>query len=176
MWDMYGDDYGNMEGCPPDFASNCALGVIGCPKCSANGKGDRLLYQPISPDLPLKSHPTYAKPVKETKVKDAKARAYNRKGRSIEKKIMKELGAKSTYMSGATNHDGDGHITIKGFKYRIGHKNRFNNRNTLGPTSSEMKQDKAMGITIWVTSSEKDGSIVTMSKELFEELLGYINE
>ena len=164
----------NLKNCPEDFAYNCACYDTQCHNCLANGEGSKLYYQPISgnPSYSYKKHPAYLKPVKkvEVKVRDDKAAFYNRKGRQIEKKVIKSMGASSTMMSGATNGDGDGTIVIGGFKHRISHKFRFSIRNCLGPTSSEWEEGIRQGIDIWVTSSEVRGSVVTMSMETFNQL------
>ena len=139
----------SLRNCPDDFANNCANYEIQCHNCLANCSGVRLQYQPIGshPNYGYRKHPAYAKPIKEKveRVRDEKAAFYNRKGRQIEKKVIKEMGAKSTMMSGATNGDGDGTILIGGFKHRISHKFRFSMRNCLGPTSSEWEEGIKQG-------------------------------
>lgn len=159
--------------CPLVFYNNCANYQIKCKLCVAHRKNlerPLLLYKPIisAEGLYFTQHPCFVRKTSLKKEVDKKARAYNRKGHTIERKVMKEVGAKLTYNSGATNGDGDGTLTINGTKYHLSHKQRFNNRNTLGPTSKEWEEK---GIDIWITSSEERGQIVTMSVDVFKELI-----
>lgn len=173
--------------CPDDYAFNCKNYEVQCLSCKAvNTEGERLFYSPVIIGAGLDQHPYIreakgersrlnAEQKEERNTEVAKrARYYNRKGKEIERKVIKSIrGAKLTFNSGATNNDSDGYIWIEDTKYVLSHKMRFSTKNLLGPTSAEWN-DRGEGTDIWLTTSETYGTVVTMKQETLDELLDVI--
>ncbi len=185
------DEDKSIEGCPYKFRSNCANYGVQCYCCLANDEveGDNFYYDPLlnKEGLQRSNHPYKAKVKQEYKdkaklIKEEKntdkakvSRTYNRKGKEIERKVIKSIeGANTTYTSGSTSGDGDGWIILQETKFRLGHKNRFSAKNQLGPTKDEWIKGKREGCDIWLTSSKEYGTIVTMPKLILDELISLI--
>ena len=100
---------------------------------------------------------------------------YTKKALKTEKKVIKNLGGKSTVNSGAKFGDGDGYIEINDCRYYIEHKTRFNNRNLFGLTKAEYQKAKSQNQDIFiVTDNNTNKSIVSMDLKTFTDILEYL--
>lgn len=169
--------------CPDLFQLNCANYEIKCHDCAAINLNCKSFYYQALYDIG--QHPyvrerkqqevNHRAELRKIEIKDSKAKYYNSRGRTVEKKVIKSIaGAKLTYNSGHTNGDGDGYIYIDDVKYGFSHKMRFSHRNQLGPTSAEWAKGKTEGTDFWLTTSTVYGTIVTMKQDTFDELIELI--
>lgn len=186
----------DIPGCPESFRLNCSNYFTKCNSCkTVTETGDGFYYEPIIKD-PSYSYTRHPYRIKTTEEKNRlkkesykekqeykqtdkvrASRKYNRLGKKIERDVIKSIeGAKLTYASGSISHDGDGYIYLGDSKYVFSHKQRFSNRNQLGPTSKEWVEGLSEGCDIWLTSSKDYGTIVTMNKDIFDELIKLIKE
>ncbi len=170
--------------CPFEFQENCVNYEVKCHLCKCISPGGEGMY--YIPLADIGTHPYWA----EYKVQQAQLRAdarlnkpaknkqasyYSRQGRIMERKIINSIdGSELTFNSGHTNHDSDGKLTLADTTYRLSHKTRFNNRNVFGPTRAEWDKAKSDGTDIWLTTSPQLGTLVTMSKDIFDELIRLI--
>jgi hypothetical protein len=107
---------------------------------------------------------------KVKKVKNIVASRNSKLGRKMEKKVITSMGGILTEASGSVHPgDLDGWITIKDTKYKIEHKTRIVNRNTMGPTPAEWGTMEANGGTLFLTTHE-GRTVVTMDIDTFREL------
>ncbi len=187
------DDDRQYENCPEEFRENCTFKSVKCSSCRAcDGNNATLHYAPItnSADLAYKEHPSFkqAKQAKKDAAVTAKreqrskqsfkdAQRNSRQGRKVEKKVLKQLDARSTVGSGAVFGDGDGYLGLPGgHRLYIEHKARLANRNTLGPTSDEWEKGRQQGCEVFLTTSDTHGTVVTMSQKTFNELMELVRQ
>ncbi len=177
--------------CSFSFAENCQLKDIQCKVCKCFDPDQPLLYKPIAKQdaLAYKKHPVYIEEqqLQKHKLAEAKrerqasasfknAQNNNRQGRRIEEQVLKKLKATSTVASGAVYGDADGYILIAGHRYYIEHKARLNNKNTLGPRLPEWQKAREQGASIFMVTSQEQGTLVTMSQATFNELIELANK
>lgn len=167
--------------CPQEFKDNCWYSESYCYRCAAVDCGNKLEYKPIEGgDLSFKNHPYFIENKKQSaehkrseriaqrSTAEFKVASTNsRSGRNVERKVARELGATMTAGSGAVFGNGDFYIG----DYYVEHKLRINNKNVLGPRQDEWDKARGQGCSIFMTTSDKAGTIVTMSKETFMELI-----
>lgn len=173
-----------LNNCPEQWANNCANYEMSCCECTAaHETNEGFYYRPIEKHLPKNKHPEHLrqkaslKQERRNQKKAAKPKTnYTRQGLSTELKTLSKLSATPTKASGRLMGDGDGYIETSYGKYYIEHKTRIAQRNELGPISAEWVKAKAQGCSIFITTSEHYGSIVTLSLETFKQLINYVQE
>jgi hypothetical protein len=158
--------------CPLKWQQACRNLDIACHKCRAEiGEGE-LAYLPLAGSPSIKSHPAYEKPPppprkqsntasQQSNTASQQTNTASKIGRATERRVLRNLGARTTVASGAIFGDGDGSIVIDGETWRIEHKTRVARRNTLGPTEDEWATAQAQGCRLFITT-HNNRSVVTM--------------
>lgn len=168
--------------CPESFRLNCASYEVKCWECGGCLGLGELHYLPIqkTKELATKNHPYLVHKKKTKKDADRKNKLAKRstttskqvkKALKTEKDNITKLGGKLTIASGRFTGNADGWITVNGFDYYIEHKQRFSEAASMFPTSAEYKKALAQGAKLFIVDSPK-GNTVTMSYEVFKEMLG----
>lgn len=152
------DPNDSLSECPEPFRSNCANFESFCHRCRAAGTGKKLMYRAI--DSKIEPHPA------ERPVDEAKSRMLKR-ARKSEKKVLREVGGRSTRNSGAVDGNGDGVVG----DFTIEHKQRFGPTHNLGPTLNEWGKAIAQGVDFIFITSERHGTIVTMHLDTLKRIL-----
>jgi protein RecA len=152
----------DLENCPEVYALNCKRYEVACHKCKANGKGKNMQYIAIDKSLDLEEHPAAKQTNKEIE-RQRTARAYSRKGRVKEGKLI--LGCDflhRTMASGSVSKDGDAYMYINDRQIRVEIKVRFKDRFTSSftPTKKELVEGLQQGVKMWIIMSGSQKALV----------------
>lgn len=154
-----------MLDCPIEFETNCKNRDDKCSVCKAVTGEGKLYYKPIS-KLLKEPHPC------KDVTASVRGKECNKRGRTVENNLVKELGLASTEASGAKFRDGDGDLLLpNGDIIHTSIKSRTG-ANKLAVTKDEWRIDE-----IHITHSKEYGPVFIMSKLVFEQLEnGYVKQ
>ena len=91
--------------CPIEFETNCKNRDDKCSSCLAITGEGKLYYKPLSK---LLKEPHLCKDL----TLSARGKECNKRGRTVENNLVKELGLEATEASGAKFRDGDGNLHL----------------------------------------------------------------
>jgi hypothetical protein len=151
--------------CPIQFETNCKNRDDKCSSCLAITGEGKLYYKPLS-KLLKEPHPC------KDLTLSARGKECNKRGRTVESNLVKELGLEATEASGAKFRDGDGNLHLpSGDIIPTSIKSRTTN-NKLAVTKDEYRIDE-----IHIIHSKEYGPVFIMSKLVFEQLEnGYVRQ
>jgi hypothetical protein len=151
--------------CPIEFETNCKNRDDKCLSCLAITGEGKLYYKPLS-KLLKEPHPC------KDLTLSTRGKECNKRGRTVENNLVKELGLEATEASGAKFRDGDGNLHLpNGDIIATSIKSRTTN-NKLAVTKDEYRIDE-----IHIIHSKEYGPVFIMSKLVFEQLEnGYVRQ
>lgn len=170
--------------CFDEFKNNCINYEIKCHKCRAayfHKTNLNLEYKPIqelnSIHPCLKAIKDEKKLTKEFNRKEKKKSSDYKKGKNnytqgmkIERKVLKDQTL--TAGSGKYNGDADAFQQITPtWKIYTEHKARLAGKGITGPSRAEWLKAQSQGADIFMVTSKELGTLVTMTKEIYDNLL-----
>ena len=144
--------------CPVIFECNCKNRDDKCSICLAVTGEGKLYYKPIS-NIVKENHPC------KDLIASARGKECNKRGRTVEAKLVKEFGLEATEASGAKFRDGDGNLYLPDGDFIATSIKSRTTTNLLAVTKKEWRSDE-----IHIIHSKEYGPVFIMSKSVFEQL------